>query len=74
MNLNEYLERGGRGSLVALAEKINAHAPDVSSWASGRRPVPPARCAVIEAATNGAVTRKELRPHDYAQIWPELAT
>jgi len=73
MNLNEYLKRGGRGSLVTLAEKIDAPAPDVSRWASGRRPVPPARCAAIEAATDGQVTRKDLRPDDWQEIWPELA-
>ena len=67
MNLNEYLKRGGRGSLVALAEKIDAPAPDVSRWASGRRPVPPARCAAIEAATDGQVTRKDLR---FGRSWP----
>jgi len=25
------------------------------------------------AATNGQVTRRDLRPHDWMQIWPELA-
>lgn len=29
--------------------------------------------ARTELATNGAVTRKELRPDDWRQIWPELA-
>jgi len=27
----------------------------------------------IKRATQGAVTRRDLRPHDYAQIWPDLA-
>ena len=30
-------------------------------------------CAGLERATNGAVTRKDLRPNDWASIWPELA-
>ncbi len=28
----------------------------------------------IERATNGAVTRRDLRPDDWHEIWPELAT
>lgn len=31
------------------------------------------RCAAIEAATHGEVTRRDLRPDDWEQIWPELA-
>ena len=32
----------------------------------------PNRCVAIERATNGQVTRKDLRPHDWKDIWPEL--
>jgi len=28
----------------------------------------------IERATDGAVTRKDLRPEDWHEIWPELAS
>ncbi len=45
----------------------------VSSWLSGRRPVPVAHAAAIEILTGGAVTRKELFPQDWRRIWPELA-
>lgn len=31
-----------------------------------------ALCVAIEQATAGAVTRKDLRPNDWAEIWPEL--
>ena len=31
----------------------------------------PERCVLIEKASNGAVTRKDLR-EDWAEIWPEL--
>jgi len=30
-------------------------------------------CVAIERETNGAVTRKDLRPDDWQEIWPELA-
>lgn len=34
----------------------------------------PARhCVAIERATGGKVTRRELRPDDWAELWPELA-
>jgi len=35
--------------------------------------VPVERCVAIERATKGAVTRRDLRPNDWLQIWPELA-
>lgn len=41
--------------------------------ATGEKPVPVQRMAAIEAFTGGAVTRQSLRPHDWHQIWPELA-
>ena len=34
--------------------------------------MPIERCAAIERATAGAVTRRDLRPHDWHLIWPEL--
>ena len=30
------------------------------------------RCVQIEQATDGAVTRRDLRPADWHLIWPEL--
>lgn len=34
---------------------------------------PSAKAAVkIEQGTNGEITRKDLRPDDWAEIWPEL--
>jgi len=32
----------------------------------------PIYAAAIERATNGQVTRRDLRPHDWRSIWPEL--
>lgn len=73
MNLSEYIKTQGHGAIATLAEAIGGHGPDVSSWSSGARAVPISRCCAIEQATNGAVTRRELRPDDWQQIWPELA-
>ncbi|MVW72155.1 YdaS family helix-turn-helix protein [Bordetella sp. 15P40C-2] len=72
MKLSDYL-KAERGRLATLARDIGAPISNTSEWASGRRPVPVERCADIERATDGAVTRRDLRPHDWARIWPELA-
>lgn len=45
----------------------------VYQWLTGRRPISAERCLSIERATNGAVTRRDLRPRDYQNIWPDLA-
>lgn len=34
----------------------------------------PAICSRIEQRTNCFVTRKDLRPNDWREIWPDLAT
>ena len=60
----------GNGAL--LAEKLGVTAVTVSDWASGKRPVPIIRCVEIEELTCNAVTRKQLRPDDWYQIWPDL--
>lgn len=73
MKLKNYLKNQGHGSQISLAKAINSHAPDVSDWASGHRNVPIDKAVAIELATNGEVTRKDLRPDDWERIWPELA-
>lgn len=72
LKLSEYLKSQGRGGHKHLANCIGAHAPDLSNWASGIRPVPAHFCSSIERATSGKVTRQDLRPDDYWLIWPEL--
>lgn len=62
------------GSQALLAEKLGIKQPTVSEWARGDRPIPIERCVDIERATDGAVTRRELRPEDWHRIWPELIT
>ncbi|MEQ6437191.1 YdaS family helix-turn-helix protein [Comamonas sp. w2-DMI] len=73
MKLNEYILTQGRGAIGRLAASIGAHAPDVSRWISGKRPIPEKAAVAIETATRGAVTRPEMRPDDWQDIWPELA-
>lgn len=72
MNLSNYLSQE-RGRQAALAKAIGAHAPDVSRWADGKRPIPFEYGADIEIATGGLVTRQEMFPEDWQRLWPELA-
>lgn len=72
MKLRDYLKQQ-RGRQAQLAKAIGAHAPDVSRWATGDRPIPLEYGALIERATNGLVSRKDEWPQDYATYWPELA-
>jgi DNA-binding transcriptional regulator YdaS (Cro superfamily) len=72
MTLDEYLS-SERGRQATLAKAIGAHAPDLSRWAKGTRKIPVEHAALIEQATGGLVTRKEMFPNDWDKIWPELA-
>jgi len=72
MDIKTYLSQE-RGRQAALARAIGAHAPDVSRWADGKRPIPMEYGAAIEAATGGLVTRREMFPNDWRRLWPELA-
>ena len=64
------------GSQAALARALNVTPVTVGQWlnpekATGRG-VPPKQCVRIEKLTDGVVTRRDLRPNDWADIWPEL--
>jgi DNA-binding transcriptional regulator YdaS (Cro superfamily) len=61
------------GSQSALAKVVQVKPPVVSQWINCLRPVPIEKCVAIEQATNGEVTRKDLRPDDWERIWPELS-
>lgn len=63
---------GGKSS---LARAIGVSPQMVSQWVrpTNPKPIPITRCVAIEQATNGIVSRKDLRPDDWQLIWPELA-
>ncbi len=72
MDLKTYLSSLERGGAAKLADKIGVSASFLSQMAAGVSAISPARCVVIERATRGAVTRRDLRPKDWRSIWPEL--
>lgn len=65
-----------RGAQADLARALGVPQSLPSAWAATdqdkRRPVPVQHCLAIERATNGAVTRRDLRPDDFHLIWPDL--
>lgn len=61
------------GGNFALAKVCGVSPQAVSQWVKGTRPISERRCVAIEKATKRAVTRQELRPDDWQEIWPELA-
>lgn len=61
------------GSQVALAALLGVTKGAVGQWKLPERQVPIEHCLAIERATNGGVTRADLRPDDYWLIWPDLA-
>ena len=71
MELSTYLAKislsqSAFGSVIGVTQGM------VSQWC-GRLIPTPEHCVSIEQATNGQVTRKDLRPDDWERIWPELA-
>lgn len=77
MDLKTYLSTLPRGSRAEFASLVGVDRVYLSQLASRkvgpRLFVPSAALSVrIEKETRGQVTRPELRPHDWQEIWPEL--
>ena len=71
MDLQTYL-REKRGRTQTLARALGVSPSLVTQWAGGK-PVATKRCTAIERATAGVVSRQDLRPEDWREVWPELA-
>ena len=63
-----------RGRGVRLAAFLHVPASFVAKMASGDKPIPLEHATAIEKFTSGVVTRKHIRPDDWQDIWPELAS
>ena len=64
---------GERGRSSALAKHLRIPSSNVARWLAGERPIPIEHAAAIERFTGGEVTRKDLFPDRWRDIWPELA-
>ncbi len=71
MHISDYLS-AERGRAALLARSLGVKPVVVARWGSGDKPVPIGRCLAIERATMGQVRRRDLRPLDWQEIWPDL--
>lgn len=71
MNLKQYIQ-ANRGEGTRLAEALGIDKSYLSQMVGKDRPISAERCVAIERETDGAVTRRDLRPEDYWLIWPDL--
>ena len=72
MNLSNYIETTS-AKQSEMARALNVSPALVHQWVTGLRPVAIPHCRAIEDLTAGMVTRQDLRPNDWMQIWPDLA-
>lgn len=65
------------GGTFAVAALLRIRPPSVSGWRDGRSVLAIPDDKLIRLAPiaeeKGIASRQELRPHDWQQIWPELA-
>lgn len=67
---NEVIEHFGSPTKTSVALGVSVQA--VCFWRDSLREINPKTCVDIERITNGKFTRKDLRPNDWQDIWPEL--
>lgn len=70
MKLAKYL-KATRGEAARIASELSVSRAYVSQLAAGTAVASPKRCIEIEALTCGRVSRRDLRPKDWHQIWPQ---
>jgi DNA-binding transcriptional regulator YdaS (Cro superfamily) len=70
----EHIERAIAiaGSQAKLAAGIGVKQQTISNWLKGA-PIKAEHCSAIERFTQGNVTRTQLRPSNWQEVWPELA-
>ena len=71
MKLLDYIRETPSGA-ATVANAAGIAPAFVYQIAHGRRRASPALARRIEDETSGAVTRRDLRPTDWGDIWPEL--
>ncbi len=57
---------------LAFAGRVKSTKGHLQNIAYGYRPCSPVLAVAIELETKGEVTRQELLPNDWRQLWPEL--
>lgn len=72
MTLKDYLLKMDRLQRAVFAVKVGTTIRHLTNVAYGYRPLDEKVCVAVERESNAEVTRKDLRPHDWHLIWPEL--
>ncbi len=72
MQLKEYFSEADRGEQKELSNILGVSPSQMSQMISGITAISEERCVIIERFTKGKVSRKDLRPNNWAAIWPEL--
>lgn len=62
------------GSQAALARRLVISIPTVNQWATGKRPVPSRFAPRLEEISGGKCPRKDFRPDDWQEYWPDPST
>lgn len=73
MDLKEFISTSERGTSKKLAAFLGVSPSYLSQMVSGKSPISEKRCVLIEQFTAEKSARRDLRPHDWMLIWPELA-
>ena len=69
--IEQFISRAG--SVKNAANLLKITSPTLLEWRDNDNvKIPIKRCIQIEFATDGVVGRKDLRPDDWHEIWPEL--
>ena len=72
MNLKQYIQEADADRRERLAEACSVTLGHLRNVMYGYRPCPPKLASAIERHTDRAVTRQELCPDSWKDIWPEL--
>ena len=55
-----------------FAKSVNSTVGHLNNFAYGYTPLADKVCVLIEQVSKRSVTRQELRPNDWVEVWPEL--
>lgn len=59
-----------KGFQASLARRFGKSRATVNEWRNG---IPVPYCAGVEEECGGEFTRRDFRPNDWREIWPEMA-
>lgn len=72
MDLKSFLSPLDAEARERFASRCNTTKGHLQNVMYGVRPCAPELAVLIERNSEGAVTRRDLRPDDWQAIWPEL--